>query len=395
MSTRVLHIFVPNFKRRFGGPIFDWKFAFSNWNDPSIEHFVLDYDDHQPKPALEAFSFEISESQTTSSRKERALWIISLLWNLIKYRKAYDLLHFHVLWWGGLLAATWANKQRIPTLYQSVLLNSDTPSPILKQKQGRLKERLLRNFSLILSISDALAQDYYDHGYSKDQVITLMNSVDTNLFHPLVSQEENRNLRGKYDLPLDASILLFTGSIIQRKGVDILIKSFCDAYQHFPDLYLLLIGPKSRQENPSLDETYVKELQKRIEEGGFCNQVKFTGLIKDRNMIADLYQAADMFVFPSRNEGLPNVVLEAMACGLPVIVSDLPGLKPVIKHGENGWVIPIDNENSLTEAIYHLKENPALISQLGSGARRYIQENHQFQHWQTNLVAIYQKLSAE
>ena len=392
MSTRVLHIFAPNFKKRFGGPIFDWKYSFSHWDEPAVQHNVLDYDLQRSVPAKSAFDFQLSDSQVLTSRVKRFIWALELTRYLIKHKKNYDILHFHILWWGSLLGAALAKFLTIPSIYQSVLLNSDTPGSILNENLGKIKLRLLRNFSLILPISESLTEDYYQHDFSKDQVITLMNSVDTNLFHPIQSVAEKGALRKKYQLPPDATVLLFIGSLIKRKGVDILLESFFQASEQYPDLFLLIVGPKTKGENPSLDEGFVNHLQQQINRKRLENRVHLAGLIKDRQTIAELYRAADMFIFPSRNEGLPNVVLEAMASGLPVIVSALPGLQPVISHQENGIMVPIGDVDGFSKAIINLKKIPGLAEQLGENAREYILQNHRFARWQSELIKIYQDL---
>jgi len=392
MNIRILHIFTSNYKRRFGGPIFDWKFAFSKWDDPSVEHYVLDYDQKRPVRAMQAFSFEISSSQVMSSRIERILWIFSLLFYLRKFKREYDILHFHVLHWAGFLACTWAKRKKIPTIYQSVLQNSDTPSNVNNQRQGKLKGKLLQNFSAILAISHVLSEDYLQHGFSNDKVYTLMNSVETDVFYPVSSPDEKSKLRQKHNLPQDATILLFTGSIIHRKGVDILLKSFLDVSRYFPDLFLVLVGPNSKNENPSLDIGFINELNNLLADAAVDDRVKFTGLIKDREILAELNRAADIFVFPSRNEGLGNVVLEAMASGLPVIISDLPPLRNVIIDGINGKVVPIDDVEKLSQIIIQLLKDPYLSEKLKINARDYIENNHSFSEWQSRLVQIYNEV---
>lgn len=395
MTIRVLHIFSPNYKYRFGGPIFDWKYAFSHWDTIEVEHKVLDHDEHSVKDSVDAFNFEISNNQVLTTRNERTRWIFFLIRDLIRYKQQYDILHFHVLWWGGLLACTWAKWNGIPTVYQSVLFGSDTPNGVFNQRQGKFKEKLLENFSGILAISDALAEEYLVNGFPEEKIFTLMNSVDLDVFHPVTSQEEKSELREKNNLPQEATILIFTGSLIERKGVDILLKGFTEAGKMHNDLYLLLVGPGSKNENASIDEEFIGDLKRQICDNVLQNKIRFTGLIKKRSALADLYRCSDCFVFPSRSEGLPNVVLEAMACGLPVIVSDLPGLKHVIKSGENGLVIPPGVVQSLTQAINYFKETPSLANQLGKAAFDYIVYNHSFAEWQTHLVAIYKCLNDE
>jgi len=392
MTVRVLHIFSPDYKHRFGGPIFDWKYAFSTWNNPEVAHLVLDHDEKQLIDGAEAFDFELSSSQLMASRVRRATWVFSLIHNLSRFRADYDLIHFHILWWGGLLSATWAKWHKIPTIYQSVLLNEDTPSGILTQPLGKIKLNLLKNISLIFPISEPLRQDYLAHDFSQGQVLTLMNSVNSDLFHPINHSQEKFILRDQFNLPRDAIIIIFTGSLIKRKGVDLLVSAFVQASQRIPTLHLLLVGPKDANENPSLDPDFVEQLKVLISLKGLSGKVTFWGFEKDRFNLSRLYQASDLFVFPSLNEGLPNVVLEAMASGLPVVVSDLPVLKDIIVHHANGYVVPLEDVEALTQVLIDVVRDPIKAKELGRNAREYVLSHHTFSEWQETLSGHYKRL---
>lgn len=389
-KIRVLHIFGPNFKRRFGGPIFDWKYAFSKWDEAAVEHLVLT--ENGVEPATEAFNFDMIANQVMSTRSDRTTWIFTLLFSLNRHKKKYDLIHFHVLLWGGLLAAAWAKLNKIPTIYQSVLQGSDTPGAIKQQRFGNLKLSLLKKFTLIVAISNQLRQDYLDFSFPKENVAMLMNSVDTDLFHPLESQKGKQSIREKYSLRQTDRILIFTGSIIERKGVDLLIQVFLQIAHDHPDLYLWLVGPVSKDENASLDEEFVLKMKSQVSRAGMNERVRFHGMISDRGDLAEAYQAADIFVFPSRKEGLPNVVLEAMSSGLLVIVSDLPGLKGVVAPGENGVVVPIGDAGALAAAISDILSNNSVLPRLGRNARSYIESVHGFDAWQNEMTSCYHKL---
>ena len=392
MTVRVLHIFAPNFRQRFGGPVFNWQLYFSKWDDPSIEHLVLDTEAGLILPAKEAFDFDISGPQKISGRWERWTWAIRLLRGLRRYRNRYDLIHFHLIWWGSLLAANWASRKNILTIYESVLLDSDTPGAIGKERLGKLKLHYLHKFSSILAISDGIAEDYLNYGFLPAQVHVQMNAIDTDLFKPLADTAARQDLRHFFDLPSDALVLLFTGSLIHRKGVDLLIEGFIEVAQDAPDLFLWLVGPKDQSENPSMDEAFVTSLKQKVAEAGLSDRVRFQGLIADRQRMAEAYQTADIYVFPSRTEGLPNVVLEAMACGLPVIVSDLPGLKNVIKPNDNGIVVPINDIQTLAKQIQYVAENPSHAQLIGEQAHRYIQGRHGFTAWKKEMSAYYHQL---
>jgi len=392
VTIRVLHIFAPSLKTRFGGQYITWKYNFNNWDDPSIEHIVLDTDRNQLVPAMRAFDFEYPPEQNASSRWTRFTWIFKLLIKLIQHKGQYNLIHFHVLWWGSLLAANWARANEISCISESVLLDADTPGHIRQERFGKLKVRLLKKFTNILVISDFLAKDFHQHGFPNQQIFNLMNSVDTTLFHPIDSLKDKAELRVHYGLPQNAFIILFVGSVIKRKGVDLLIHAFILAAHHHPDLHLLIIGPCSADQNPSLDENFIQSLHKLVASSGFLDKINFLGIVKDRQILAELYLAADGFVFPSRREGLGNVVLEAMASGLPLITSDLPVLKQVIKDEDNGLVVPMDDVQALAAAIDRILQNPTLRVKLSKQARDYVLEHHSFQAWQSEIAGFYKKL---
>jgi glycosyltransferase involved in cell wall biosynthesis len=261
-----------------------------------------------------------------------------------------------------------------------------------KERFGALKLRLLKQFAGILAISDGIAEDYYQHDFPSDQVHVQMNCLDTALFHPAESLEEKLDCRCRFDLPEDARVCLFVGSLIRRKGVDLLVDAFITAHQRDQSLFLWLVGPKDRQENPTLDEDFVRGLQEKVSKLGLDESVRFEGIVNDRTLLAEAYRAADLFVFPSRKEGLPNVVLEAMASGLSVIVSELPGLKQVVLSGQNGIMINIESEGSFAEAMGELCQNPALAEKLSQRARKYILVHHSFAAWQDQLADYYQEL---
>lgn len=392
MSLRVLHIFAPNYRLRFTGPVIQWRYYFNKWSEPGISHFVLNISDSKILPAAEAFNFELTGAHEELSKSERATWVFDLIRSLTRLLGSYDLLHVHVLWWGSLLLGPWANWRRRPVLYESVLLGSDTPSGIRQERLGGLKLKLLKQYTGILAISDFLAEDYLANGFKTDQVHLLENSVDTALFHPAANNKEKHALRAKYHLPAESTILIFVGSLIHRKGFDTLVQAFIQTCQQGSDLFLLAVGPASKSENPSLDEDFIQGLKQEIDTEQLGSKVRFMGLIQNRDALAELYRTADLFVFPSRNEGLPSVLLEAMASGLVPVVSDLPVLRNVIHQGVNGVKVPVEDVPALSDAIQQLSRDPSRQAELASYAVESIHDKHGFTVWQQNISGYYYAL---
>jgi glycosyltransferase involved in cell wall biosynthesis len=394
VSFRVMHVFAPGYKTNFGGTTIRWKYNFSKWDDPDTKHYVLDTEKGDIIAARDAFNFEYPEVQKDISRWKRGLWFFSLFWNLIKHKGKYDLLHVHVLWWASLLIGPWAKWNKVPVLYESVLLDSDTPGGIIQQRWGKLQVRFLKYYRAIIGISEYIAEDYRRFGFLGNRVFILKNCVDDQLFSPVESSKEKNSLREDLNIPVNATVLLFVGSVIKRKGADILIRAFIAASSKQPNLYLLVVGPREKSEQPSLDEKFVSNLRLLLSEMNLANRVRFMGLVEDRQKLSKIYRASDIFVFPSTKEGLPNVVLESMASGVPVLVSNLPVLEEIIKHGKNGLFVPIGDALALRDSIIMLSGDLSLARSLVRSARQYVEEKHSFCAWQARLVEIYRSVLA-
>lgn len=392
---RVLHIFAPCYKTRFTGPVIQWKYYFNQWQDHQIAHFVLDTQSSELVNGRDAFNFTYSGEQKTSSFRERFVWIFKLFKNLRKFRTQYDLLHVHVLWWGGLLIGPWAKRRNVPTVYESVLLGADTPSGIEREALGKVKLWCLRSYKSIMAVSEFLAEDYLRNGFSARQVFAHMNSIDTDLFRPARSNREKTEIRKMYQIPQESKVLLFVGSVIERKGIDILIRAFIETLMAHSDLYLVVVGAKNRNENPSIDENFVNSQFDLLEKCGLVRRTAFLGLVQERDQLAEIYRAADCFIFPSRNEGMPTVLLEAMASGLPVVISRLPVLEHVINDGHNGLFFPVADVNALQQTITDLLNDEKFLLRLGKNARAYAKIKHSFKIWQQEMSQFYQRLMVD
>lgn len=392
MPIKILHIFPPSYKTRFGGQIFTWKYFFSKWDDSEIVHYVLDYDSQQVLPAKDAFNFEYSSVQKMTTRLGRLGWFFTLFKNLHQFAKGYDILHVHVLWWATLLLGPWAKMMGITAIYESVLLDEDTPGGISREQFGHLKIWLLKSYRGIFAISESLAEDYLKFGFCADQMLTLMNSVDQDAFFPVESPVVKARLRKRFNLPEAATLFIFVGSMIERKGVDLLVDAFIEACSQSDKLYLLMIGPRNKHENPSLDEEFVQNLYLNICKSNLQERVLFLGLIQDRRELSELYRASDIFVFPSRNEGLGNVILEAMSSALPVLVSRLPVLEKVVQHCENGFVVSVGSKEQLKDSMLTLACDVDFSRKIGKNAKKYVDTLHSFEAWQRQLTGFYKKL---
>jgi len=177
------------------------------------------------------------------------------------------------------------------------------------------------------------------------------NGVDLGRFSP------------KEQTQAHAPELLFTGRVVYQKGLDVLL----DALAQLTALpwRLTIVGDGSQRAT----------LQQQALCLGLAQRITFSGWL-DKEAILAYYRTADVFVFPSRHEGMPNAVLEAMASGLAVVATRIAGNEELIVNGESGLLVPVDDANALAAALQPLLLEAALRRNMGAAARRRVEEHY-------------------
>jgi len=147
-------------------------------------------------------------------------------------------------------------------------------------------------------------------------------------------------------------------------------------------------------ESTSAAEGFVHGLKARIHEHGLDSRVIWTGTISDKKVLAGYYSAADIFVLPTRAEGLPNVLIEASAAELPIVATDLRGITDyVVKDGVTGLLFPLDDIDRLTRAVRELVDDPALRLRMGRAAKEH-SCLFNFENYRTRLREFYLEMAA-
>jgi glycosyltransferase involved in cell wall biosynthesis len=172
------------------------------------------------------------------------------------------------------------------------------------------------------------------------------------------------NLRKELGLSSQSVVISSVGQAIYRKAWDVLIKAFAVARVQNPDLRLLLIGPT----NGTPEQTeYYGILRKLVDELNVGETVSFLGARQD---VPELLSITDIFAFPTRGEGLPGALAEAMAAGLPCVATRVSGNPELILHEATGLLIEVEDADGLTKSLLELVQNPTRRKQLGEAARK-------------------------
>lgn len=245
----------------------------------------------------------------------------------------------------GRIAAQIAGVKKVVSYEQNVYDS-------VKTKKMFLLDWLLQFFTFkIVAVSEAVKKSLIRHHITASKIDVIHNSVDVSLFANAIPDP---SIRRQYGVPDEAFLLLFVGRLIHQKAVDVLIEAFANIGN---DAYLLVVG--QGRDRFSLEAQVVKK--------GLGRRVMFAGV---RNDIPQLLATADCFVLPSRHEGLPLVLTEALAAGKPIIVSDFDAATEMIIHGKNGLIVPREDAQKLSEAMKRIKNDRVLRSQLALEAKK-------------------------
>ena len=217
---------------------------------------------------------------------------------------------------------------------------------------SRQVRRALQRAARVFSVSQSLADLAVGLGIPGEKITVVPNGVDVEVFHPLDRNMARRDL----NLPLDARILVSVGALVERKGFHRVIELLPRLKERFPQICYLIVGGPSPEGDWS---TRLHELAARL---GVADCVRFTGPLPPAMLKVPL-SAGDVFVLCTRNEGWANVFLEAMACGLPVVTTDVGGNREVICRPELGTIVPFGDSEGLFQAL-----SDALIRRWDRGA---------------------------
>lgn len=171
--------------------------------------------------------------------------------------------------------------------------------------------------------------------------------------------------------------ILYVGRMELVKGVDTLIRAAAQLKQHKIEFVIDLIGGSSRISRLML--------QKSIHENKLGDLVRVVGSVS-RNTLASHYLGAHVVVVPSRDDPLPTVVLEAMACGRPVVGTDTGGLRYLIEHGRTGLLVPVNDERGLAEALIQLHQKRERLAAMGEASLSRVAEFS----WASNVNSLQQ-----
>lgn len=292
----------------------------------------------------------------------------SVLHLLLKKRREYDVVYgFGAAAQLSLYAVLSARLLGKKAVLSTTLLGIDDPLTIQKDPHRLRRWFRTRAFSAAngyVSISSPITETCRKAGIPTHRVWEISNPVDVHLFSPC-SEEERRVLRKKLGIPDETFALVFVGGISWRKGVDLLIDAFAQLCRTCDSTQLLMIGP--RLAGKESEKCFLDRLDKRISLLGLSKKLRFVGFTSNVHLYM---KACDVFVFPSRAEGCANVLVEAMASGLPTVTCHIAGLAQYIFTNEVDGLIVDYTPEAIAEAVERLRCDPDFRKGIAANAVR-------------------------
>jgi glycosyltransferase involved in cell wall biosynthesis len=262
-----------------------------------------------------------------------------------------------------------AMAARVFDLHEIGALRNDCFSEV--ESIGRILGSVsLRMPRFIAANSQAAIQKAIEMGLTGHRLHLFRNTVDTDYFAPGLPAE-SRTVR-----------IAAIGRLVKQKRFDKLLSMLAriQAQSHQP-FKVLIAG----------DGPLRSQLETQAARLGLQNAVEFKGAVADSR---EIYHQADLFVLTSDWEGLPNVVLEAMACGLPVVATRVGDLTELIRENETGFLADPEDEVKWVAALLKLLHNPSLRKELGHRSRQYVVARHSPQQLPQRLQNLYEAVLA-
>lgn len=234
----------------------------------------------------------------------------------------------------------------------------------------------------VIGVSDDVTKTLKASLYLKDEgAVTIRNGVSLSNG----GSREPGSVRREFGLSDSMKVIAMVANFRKVKNHILLLKGFRELLGELDGVRLLLIG-QGYAHDPEGSEV---ELRRYIEESGLSGKVIFTGYRSD---VMDLLSIADVFCLTSYREGLPISMLEAMSCSLPVVGTNVPGIRDVVRHGKNGFLVEADDSVAVKDSLLRILTDNQIRRDFGSESRKIVLESYSLDQCARNYQDLFLKL---
>jgi len=296
----------------------------------------------------------------------------------------YDVVHVHEYRsYMSLVVSHYANKHKTPWILQA---HGQLPRVGSWRRLKWIYDflfgyRLLKDVSKVIALSRVEAEQYKSMGVPEEKIAILPNGIDLSEYAELPPKGA---FKKKFNIPEDKKIILYLGRIHKIKGMDFLVRAYAHLIKemNYKDAVLVIAGP---------DDGYLKEVQELTNSLGVSKYVLFTGPLYGRDKL-EAYVDSEVYVLPSRYEIFGMTILEAYACGKPVVASKVGGLKDLVKDGETGLLFEVGDVKQLAGNIFNLLNDDNTTKKMGLKGKKLVRENFIIERIAKKIEKFYEEV---
>lgn len=286
---------------------------------------------------------------------------------------------------GGVAGVLIQTLGRVPMLVQLQGSLLDLPPEV-----GRFRRWYARRVTLfvcsradsIRCVSDSIMQQAVRAGINPQKLRVVPSRCDTEQFRRARHANGARQIRRRWNLRPTDKVLLYVGALSIHKGVTYLVRALQEVLRAHPEVVCLIVGSGNRE----------MELRTEVEILGLAERVRFCGQAPYWEIPAHM-AAADVFVLPSLDEGMPRVVLEAMSMELPIVASAVGGVPELVTNAQTGLLVPPGDYLELARALEQVFDDPEMARRWGRRGRLVVEASFSFEAGVQRLAALISELA--
>jgi glycosyltransferase involved in cell wall biosynthesis len=243
---------------------------------------------------------------------------------------------------------------------------------------NKLNRWSLPSATRVITVCDAFAKQLSENGVRSDRIAVRHNAV---VAPRELTKDARQALKDEIGIASDDHVMLAVGRLSREKGHDDLIQAVATLRDSDSALKLKLVIVGDGPERSSL--------QQAVSQHGLDDQVIFIGHVGD---VAPYYAITDVLALPSHSEGSPNVLLEAMAAGIPTVATGVGGVPEIAVSEQNSLIVPPHQPQLFADALHRVLTNPELACVLGANARAHVATHFSPESYAQSLIKIYEEL---
>jgi len=290
----------------------------------------------------------------------------------------FDLIHAHTSIPDGFIAlklGRYFNKPSVCTLHGSDI----NLYPWRDRICLFLTKKVIMGTDQLIAVSNFIKSQAERIARPNANIQVVYNGCDPRKF--VFNNQTRISIRRRLNISDNSRVLIFVGNLLKAKGIFELVWSFAGLCKNHPSFSLIVVGDGDDQ----------VKLKEAVQGCGLEKYVHLIGRV-EHNKIPDFLSAGDIFVLPSHREGLPVSVIEAMACGRPVIATNVGGIPEIVRDQQTGLLIEPENVSSLTNAVMSLAFDMQRCIKMGDTGRKIVEEGFAWGKSAENLANIYRSV---